>query len=143
MCTFGGHDLATYKCPPTSYSCPCGGQLDKLTIKQPLTYRDLRASLSTLGRRTSLKKGREIMKSSKITLPPVEEDGRERPATPQEDYSSDESGISENGAHSDADDKAAYSLSSEDESQHSKRPSCASSDSALRDSDNMLSLIHI
>ncbi|KAK7113573.1 uncharacterized protein [Littorina saxatilis] len=130
--------MVNYKCPsPTIYTCPCGGQPDRSTIKQPLNYQDLQASLPTLGRRTSLKRGRDIMKSSKITLPPLKEDQQERPRTPTEDYSSDESGISEHEHHTDHEDKNSDGMSSEDESQHSKRPSCASSDSALRDSDNM------
>lgn len=139
---YGSSRTNMYSCPPSIYTCHCGGQPDKRTIKMPLHYDEIQTSYSSLGRRTS-KRGREFMKCSKITLPPVKEDQQERPSTPVEDYSSDESGISEHDGQSDQDCKGGYAVSSEDESHHSKRPSCASSDSALRDSDNLSSLRYV
>lgn len=138
---YGSSRTNMYSCPPSIYTCHCGGQPDKRTIKMPLHYDEIQTSYSSLGRRTS-KRGREFMKCSKITLPPVKEDQQERPSTPVEDYSSDESGISEHDGQ-DQDCKGGYAVSSEDESHHSKRPSCASSDSALRDSDNLSSLRYV
>lgn len=120
------------------YICRCGRHPEKVSFQEPKTYSDIQVGYSTLGRRTS-KYGREIMKSSKIVLPPVKEDTRERPTTPEQDYSSEESGISDHDEDSDLENKDHY-ISSEDEEHHFKHKSCASSDSAMRDSDNFSSL---